>query len=293
MTPIVLAPSDLAEALAVLQREGSGARLLAGGTSWMVRRANGLPLPRVLIRLDGVPGLAGIHEGTDGSLDIGALTTLRTIERSPAVGRVQPGLVEAVGAVATTRVRGQVTIAGNLLLDVTAHDPPPMLMVLGAALTVIGPGGQRIVDVSVARNGAPSDRIQHDEIVTAIHIPGSSRRCIARYRSLVPRTHDDYAIAAAAARIVADDAGQIVDARVAIGAGAAIPGRISSIEAMLVRHSIEDRAPAREAGRMVDASLALSEDPRAGARYRRRMVGLQVERAIEAVLDDLRGESTR
>src|SRR5215475_4086927 len=67
-------PDSLEELLRLLDRHGSDARILAGGTDLMVRMRSGRMLPRVVIDLKRVSSLRSDIVETDSCLRIGART---------------------------------------------------------------------------------------------------------------------------------------------------------------------------------------------------------------------------
>lgn len=113
----LLQPADVAGALELLERHGSGAWILAGGydsLDWLKNRDR---RPRVLVDLEGLDVLKGIGRGEGGGLEIGAMTTLTEIERSPAVRDRFPLLADAARAVASPQIRNAGTLGGNLCQD--------------------------------------------------------------------------------------------------------------------------------------------------------------------------------
>ena len=85
---IYMEPASLDEALALLAKHGEDAKLIAGGTGLVNLMKQRLVRPSVVIGLRGVTQLAGIAEAD--SLRIGALSTLATLETSPALRRKAP-----------------------------------------------------------------------------------------------------------------------------------------------------------------------------------------------------------
>ena len=81
----IFQPTSIKEASAILKENGPGGRFLAGGTDLLIAvKEKGL-VPKYLVDIKRIPNLAGIREEPDGSLSIGALTTMREIETSPLV----------------------------------------------------------------------------------------------------------------------------------------------------------------------------------------------------------------
>ena len=77
-------PTQVADALTLLNRFGKDGWKLAGGNdslSWFKERAK---RPKAVIDITGIAELKGIKETPDG-IEIGALTTLTEIERNPIV----------------------------------------------------------------------------------------------------------------------------------------------------------------------------------------------------------------
>lgn len=107
----------LDEALAALKRY-RGARINAGGTDLMgLLKDEFLPsYPEVIINIKTIPGLAYIKE-EEGSLRIGALTTLADIASSPLLENYEV-LSHAARSVASPQIRNVATLGGNLCQDV-------------------------------------------------------------------------------------------------------------------------------------------------------------------------------
>jgi 4-hydroxybenzoyl-CoA reductase subunit beta len=110
----VVAPETVAEALAVLNGN-AGAMVVAGGTDLVPKLKRGQFEPAVLVSLARLRDLDGIESAGD-RVSIGALTKLRTIERSGELAAFT-ALREAVRRVATPIIRNAGTLGGNLLQD--------------------------------------------------------------------------------------------------------------------------------------------------------------------------------
>jgi xanthine dehydrogenase YagS FAD-binding subunit len=86
----------------------------AGGTDLLPRMKLGLAAPERLVDLKR-SDLSDEIEARADRLDIGALTTLAAIERSPVIAARAPALATAAALAATPQIRNRATIAGNLL----------------------------------------------------------------------------------------------------------------------------------------------------------------------------------
>jgi xanthine dehydrogenase YagS FAD-binding subunit len=109
-------PTSAADAVALLDRHGSDAWVLAGGLDsfdWLKDR---IKRPRYVVDLSGIAELKGIRESGDG-LAIGAMTTLTEVVRHPIVRERYGILLEGAESAASPQIRNQGTIGGNLSQD--------------------------------------------------------------------------------------------------------------------------------------------------------------------------------
>jgi len=107
------------EAVAILQRYGDRAQIMAGGTDLLGKMKDEiLPgYPEAIVNLKSIAGLDYIREDQDG-LKIGALTRLEDIATHPAVGRHYQALAEAAGRAASPHLREMGTLGGNVCQDI-------------------------------------------------------------------------------------------------------------------------------------------------------------------------------
>lgn len=274
---------SLAEALELLARHGPDAVLMAGGTSLVLLLREGLLAPPVVIGLHGAGELRGSRALPDGGLTIGALTALRAIERDERVRSGWPALADAIGRVASVRVRNQATLGGNLAHADPAQDPPPMLLALDATAEIAGPAGGRTVPLAAFFRDVFETVLAPDEVLTAIHLPPPAPGDRAVYVKFLPRTVDDYATVSVAVRLRLTDDGRIVEARVALGGVAAVPLRAGALEAALI--GLPAGSPAlEEAAELVDAVLDPVDDARGSAAYKREMARVWTARALRSLV---------
>jgi xanthine dehydrogenase YagS FAD-binding subunit len=109
-------PTQLPDALALLDRYGKDGWKMAGGNdslSWFKERVK---RPKAVIDISGIVELKGIRETPDG-IEIGALTTLTEIERNPVIRAKYRVLADAARRVASPQIRNTGSIGGNLAQD--------------------------------------------------------------------------------------------------------------------------------------------------------------------------------
>lgn len=92
----------------------ANAALHAGGTDLLGCLRDEVFSVDTVVSLAGIEGLAGISDGRDGSMVIGAMTTISDVARNEAVRRHFAGLAQAAGEVASPQLRNQGTLGGNL-----------------------------------------------------------------------------------------------------------------------------------------------------------------------------------
>ena len=112
-------PTTVQEAVGILTRFGTKAKVLAGGSDlvagvmkdWV--QGEGMPLPDALVDLTTIPQLHGIKVDRAGAT-IGAMTTLTDIIESKALGEQFPLLTRASHSVASPLIRNYGTLGGNI-----------------------------------------------------------------------------------------------------------------------------------------------------------------------------------
>src|SRR5476649_2268655 len=82
-----------------------------------------------------------------GELSIGAMTALSAIEHSPEVLRHAPVIGRTMTRLSNVRVRNVATVGGALAHADPHMDLPPVLMALGASVTIVGSSGERRLPV--------------------------------------------------------------------------------------------------------------------------------------------------
>ncbi len=109
-------PGSTGEALGVLDQYGADAWVLAGGLDswdWFKDRVK---KPAAVVDLGGIESLRSIRS-FGGTVEIGAMATLREVVRNPDVSSQFSLLVEASELAASPQIRNQGTIGGNIGQD--------------------------------------------------------------------------------------------------------------------------------------------------------------------------------
>ena len=109
-------PAGISDVLALLNRYGPDAWVMAGGLDTFDWLKDRIKRPRVVVDLSQVQGLRGIKPW-NGGLEIGAATTLTEVARDPQVRDRFGLLAQAAELVASPQIRNQGTIGGNVSQD--------------------------------------------------------------------------------------------------------------------------------------------------------------------------------
>jgi len=184
-------PDRLADALALMAVGDGSARPLAGGTDLLIRIRDGSIRPVTVVDVKGIAEFSRDIRVDDGWLRIGAGTTMTDLLRDERVRRDYVALAEAAAYVGSVQIRNRATLAGNICNASPAADTAPALLVYGARVVAVGPGGRRTIplDEFFVRSGVTTMR--RGELVEAIELPlPSGRRGAVHARRTRRRGHD-------------------------------------------------------------------------------------------------------
>src|SRR5262245_27401833 len=218
MTPFELVePTSLDEAIALLDAEDPTVRPIAGGTALMLMMKAGVFRPRRLVSLRKLAArYSGVAAGKEGALTIGAMTPLAAVERSPEVARAAPVIPRAMRRLSNIRVRNVATVGGNLAHGDPHMDLPPVLIALGASVSVAGPSGERTIAVEDLFVGYFETVLAKNELIAALRIPAQGKRRAA-YQKVTTGSAEDWPALGVAVALEAD-AARITSARVVVSA---------------------------------------------------------------------------
>jgi carbon-monoxide dehydrogenase medium subunit len=276
-----LEPTTLQECTEMLGQYGPEARLLAGGTDLVVKLRAGTLRPRVVITLGFIKELRILKRNNDGSVEIGAMQTLREVERADRLGDGVDLIRRGAGSVSSIQVRNVATLGGNSCNASPAADTVPGLIVAGAQALLTGKEGKRILPLEQFFLGPGQTAMRSDEILTGFKIPAPPPHSGACYKKFAIRGEVDLAIVGVAASLVlGSDARYIKEARIVLGAVAPTPLRSRKAEEMLSGQYAKKDLFMEAARIAAEESRAIS-DQRASASYRKEMVRVWTRYALE------------
>jgi carbon-monoxide dehydrogenase medium subunit len=270
-------PTTLQEASRLVKDKGAGGRFLAGGTDLVIAiKEKGL-IPRYVVDLKKVPGLSGIRENADGSITIGALTTMRAIETNSLLNKKYPFLCQSAAEVGSIQIRNRATVGGNMANATPSADVAPSLIALNAAAKTVDSRAARIVPLEEFFRGPGQSVMSPEEILTEITIPKTGPRLVGEYIKFSPRDMMDLAYVGVAVAYNLDT--KCSGVRIVLGAVAPTPIRAKNAEALLEGQVLNEELATKVGDEAARESKPIT-DVRSSADYRRAMVGIMTKRAL-------------
>lgn len=271
----LLIPRSVDEAVGSLKEHGRDLLVMGGGTIVMHQINDGYLFPKMAMSLARA-GMDGVRQ-VNGHLEIGATATPAQLALLDSL----PPLAQVAAQLGGPAVRNMATIGGNLFVAPPYGDLAVPLLALDAQVRLAGAGGTRTMPIEAflaGRDAAPADP---PELVTALLVPLPQGR--TAYLKLGRRAAVSPSVATVVVHVVLGADGTCTAARIALGAAGPHALRAHRAEAALVGHQLGPESIAAAAAAAVE-ECDPPTDALASAWYRRRMVGVYVRRALEALL---------
>jgi 4-hydroxybenzoyl-CoA reductase subunit beta len=322
----LLRPRTVADAVDLLAKHAADAQIVAGGTDLIPSLGQRLFAPRFLLDVRGISEMRGIRP-RDGGLEIGALTTLTAIERSPEIARDYPVLHEAAKTVASPVLRNMGTVGGNICLDTRclwynqslgwrkscgfcikkdgdlchvapggtkcwaafSADTPPALLCLEAEIEIAGPAGTRRVPLSefYTNVGDARMKLEKNELLTRVLLPAQTSGWRGIYRKLRIRGSIDYPLAGVAVALKRSN-GHIAEAKLALTAVNPAPLLVKGASEALAGSEMNEEIALR-VGELAARTAKPLTTSALTPEYRREMIRVFTKRALlEAAAIDQR-----
>jgi carbon-monoxide dehydrogenase medium subunit len=270
------APKTLKEALALLDKYQDDCKVICGGQSLLVLMRQGLVAPPYMIDIKGISELSYIKDEKDG-LKIGAITTHRAIEKSAVIKKKYPVLAKMETRLASIQTRNWGTIGGNVCHGDPAGDPMPVLIALGATMTMTGSKGKRSMPAEDFSLDYFETALEPGELLTEISLPPVPAKTGSAYYKFNVIESDLATLSVAATVTLGAGDGVCQDIRIALGASAPTPIRPKKAEAILKGKKITDALLAQAGEAAVTEADPIS-DIYASEEYRRELIKVLVPR---------------
>jgi aerobic carbon-monoxide dehydrogenase medium subunit len=283
-----LPATTIKEALKLLsQHKEDDYKIIAGGQSLNTAMKHRLLTPEYVIDIKNLSDLDYIRFDAKEGLKIGALTTHRSIEKSPFIREKFSVLHEMEQNVASVETRNWGTIVGDLCNADPAADPAPVFIALDAKMKIASSSGERTVDAEDFALDFFETTVQPGEMVTEIQVPTLPPHTgvkFAKYSQML----GDYALASTAVLITLDKKKEIcTNARIGLGGVASTPIRAKKAEEILKGKKITDDLLA-EAARVASEETSPVSGIEGSAEYKKEVAGTLVKRVGKEALEKAR-----
>jgi aerobic carbon-monoxide dehydrogenase medium subunit len=262
-------------AIAALQRQGSEARIIAGGHSLLPMMKLRLANPEYLIDINDLHELAYIREDGDELL-IGALTRHAELLKSELLAERFPVFRDAEQVIADPVVRNRGTIGGSLCQADAAEDLSAVCSALKAKAVIRGADGERVVGLDEFHIGPFMTAVGEGEMLTEVRLP--LRPGAGSAHEKVERRAGDWAVAAASAAVWMEG-DTITDAGLALSAVGPTTVHVSRAEELLRGRTPSDELFG-EAGEIASEDCSPVPDGRGPVDFKRHLAGVLTTRAL-------------
>ncbi len=273
-----VAPKTLKEAGSVLVKHKDEASLMAGGTDLMPKMKKREVVPKYLVSLKNIPGLAYIKEDKEG-IKIGPMTTIHDVEVSSVIAKKVPILRDTSYVFASAQIRNLATVVGNLCSSAPSADMASPLLALGAVLSISGSKKARTIPLNEFFTGPFTNCLELGELVSEIQIPSQAPRTGGVYIKHTIRNAMDHALVGVAVVITVDKNNICNDVKIALGACAPTPVRATAAEDILKGNKLSEATIEKAAKTAVKASK-----PRSDPEYKKEMVQVLTGRALKRAI---------
>jgi len=271
------APKTLKEAFTLLDQYRDDYKVIAGGQSLLIMMRQGLIQPGHLIDIKGISELHYIQSDTQKGLRIGALTSHRTIEKSPVIKKSFGVIAEMEKRLASIQTRNWGSIGGNLCHGDPAGDPAPVLIALNATLTIASIKGERNLLVEDFFLNYFETALEYGELLTEIQIPAIPPNTGTAYIKFNVIESDMATVGVAVSITLSSKVGNCEDVRIALANVAPKPMRAKKAEELLRGKKITDNLLIK-AGEMASTEVNPISDIHASVEYRQELTKVLVKR---------------
>jgi carbon-monoxide dehydrogenase medium subunit len=283
------APRTSGEALDLVKRLGSKAKVLAGGTDLLNMMKEKLIKPECLVDINNVDEYKGISYEPGKGVVIGSTTKVSEVEHSAIIREKYYALHQAAGELGSTQVRNMATIGGNSCHASPAAETPTPLVVLGAKVVLSSASGERELPLEDFITGNRETALAEGELLTKFVLPEPAPKSASRYGYIGLRDAMEIDAVNMAVNLVLDDEGRTIkDLRLVMGS--VFPRPLVSKEAPAIMVGKEFNADLVEKVAQAVAKEARPiDDIRASAEYRREVVPVLARRLLQEAFDAARG----
>lgn len=267
-------PRSVPEALQILSNANGPARLIAGGTDFLLDLQQGRHPPvDTLVDVTEIVEMRAL-EIRQERLFIGAAVPLNKVVASPLVRAHAEALKEAAALIGGPQVRNTATLGGNVAHALPAGDGTIALLALGAQAEIASSGGRRLAEMQDLFLGPGRTALDTShELLVGFYLPVKGAGQGSAFRRVMRPQGVAIAIMNLAIWIRRQE-GVVQDVRIAVGPAGPVPFRSRSAENVL-RGQLLDNELIEAALHALRAEAHFRTSPhRATSEYRREMAGV-------------------
>ncbi|MBW2184159.1 MAG: FAD binding domain-containing protein [Deltaproteobacteria bacterium] len=312
-------PASTEEALAVLEKSGKNARILAGGTDLLVNMKYRVTRPEIVIGIKSLKDLSLISSNGNGPTKIGAAVTLSELAGNSRIAEEFPVFIHAVKSVASQHIRNAATIGGNICLDtrcwyynqtklwrdsrelchktggnvchaikgsdrchaINNSDTAPALIALDAKISVMKKGSERVVPVKdfFREDGSRHTVLEPGEIITALSLPENDSSSHATFIKVSIRKGLDFANGSIAALVSGEGKG-VTAVRLILGSMTSAPLSLKKASQVILESGLTEES-IEKAAVVARSELGTLTNLFTSSGYKRHLAETLVKRALQ------------
>jgi len=283
-------PEGMDELLQFLDAHQSGVHLIANGTDLVNRIQRRQVNPKVLVDLTGLRELRYVKK-QDGTVKIGALTTISELIASPIIDRRYDFMREVARKFGGPSIINMATVGGNICSASSSEDLLPVLLVLKGGVTVRSINGERTDSVEHFVTGKRTTGLRPNEILVETSFPELDADEACSFDKVGMRNSLIIAFVNCAVYLKMDKRNGIIgDIRIAFNrVSGKIPQRARDTENKVKGRKVNEQSLA-DATTALRGELKLTSDFRVSEEYRTDVACAIFKRTLRSCVEKISGE---
>ena len=237
-----LTPKTLAELAQALSAATEKAKIIAGGTDFIIKERAGKFTPDLLIYPGFIPELNTVTK-ENGVLRIGAAVPMNGITAALKDDKAFCAIADAASDVGSPQIRAKGTMAGNLCNASPAGDMLPVSWLYDAQLELMNADGTAsVTPVNGFITGPQKTILRPDQAVTAILIDLKQfEGFVSAFHKIGSRERVSISREGLAAAVKLDENGRVEQARRSLGAVGGTPIRVTDAEEYMCGRVLDEK----------------------------------------------------
>ena len=237
-----LTPKTLAELAQALSAATEKAKIIAGGTDFIIKERAGKFAPDLLIYPGFIPELNTVTK-ENGVLRIGAAVPMNGITAALKDDKAFCAIADAASDVGSPQIRAKGTMAGNLCNASPAGDMLPVSWLYDAQLELMNADGMAsVTPVNGFITGPQKTILRPDQAVTAILIDLKQfEGFVSAFHKIGSRERVSISREGLAAAVRLDESGKVEQARLSLGAVGGTPIRVTDAEEYMCGRVLDEK----------------------------------------------------